>query len=137
MSHFSTIESAIRDREVLLGALASLGLTAESHEEPQAFTDWYGSTDQKAEVIVRGSTINTKADIGFARNADEAFTIWADKYDWDRSTLPGKHDFLDTLQQEYSTEMTRRIARARGMRVEETTLEDGTRRLVLTGVSRR
>lgn len=131
MSHFSTIQSQIKDRDILVQALTNLGLTAKVNEPAACFKGWYGPSDAKADVVISGKTVNTVADIAFEQ-ANDSYKIWADKFDWTTSNLPGKKDFLYNLHQEYATEVVRRKAEAQGLRIVEETQQNGTRRLTLT-----
>ena len=84
MSHYTSVQLEIRDRDALVAALADLGFDkVEVHEEPQHL---YGYEDderqQKAEIIIRRKYVgDTSNDIGFRRTKGGAFSAIISEYD--------------------------------------------------------
>lgn len=107
MSHFSTIRTRLTNRECLVQALEDLKLKPQVYETPQPLTGFYGDDDeQSAEIVVRGRTIKTRADIGFKWSCtDSAYQVIHDEYE----TAPrlGENFFTHKLMQAYGKRMVR------------------------------
>ncbi|MEJ1931441.1 DUF1257 domain-containing protein [Nostoc sp. NIES-2111] len=107
MSHFSTIKTRLVNRECLVQALEDLKLQPVVYEQPQPLIGFYGDDDeQSAEIVVKGSTIKARADIGFRWNGDSSvFEAIYDEYE----TAPrlGENFFTHQLMQAYGKRMVR------------------------------
>ncbi|MBD6621228.1 DUF1257 domain-containing protein [Komarekiella sp. 'clone 1'] len=115
MSHFSTVTTKLINRECLVQALTLLNLSPQVHEKPQSLKGYYGgSQGQSAEIIVRGSTIKVRADIGFKWNQTSGvYDVIHDSYE----TKPrlGEDFFSHKLMQAYG----QRIVRAKAEELQE------------------
>jgi len=84
VSHYTTIQLEIRDRDALVAALADLGFgRVEVHDQPQHL---HGYEDhvrpEKAEVIIRRKHVGPMSnDIGFRRTKTGAFEAIISEYD--------------------------------------------------------
>lgn len=131
MSHFTRIRTQLRDRDVLVEALAKLGhREVETHDQAQTLYGYQGDArPERAEVVIRRRHIGTASnDIGFARRPDGTFEAIIS--DFDRR----KYDatWLTKLTHSYSHVATLRYAETHGYEVATDELaQDGTRRLTL------
>lgn len=116
MSHYTTIETKIRDREALLLALADLGYpTVETHEQPAHLFGYMGEErPELAHVIIRRAQIgNLSNDIGFARDEAGCYRAIVSEYD---SREHGA-DWQRRLAVRYGYHATVRAAQRHGFRV--------------------
>ncbi|MBD6621103.1 DUF1257 domain-containing protein [Komarekiella sp. 'clone 1'] len=115
MSHFSTVTTKLTNRECLVQALTLLNLSPLVHEKARPLKGYYGgSQGQSAEIIVRGSTIKARADIGFCWNqASGVYDVIHDSYE----TVPrlGQDFFSNKLMLAYG----QRIVRAKALELQE------------------
>ncbi|BAY41950.1 hypothetical protein NIES2111_63460 (plasmid) [Nostoc sp. NIES-2111] len=115
MSHFSTVRTRLVNRECLVQALEDLKLKPQVYETPHPLTGFYGDDDeQSAEIVVKGSTIKARADIGFCWNADSGvFDAIYDEYE----TAPrlGENFFSHKLMHAYG----KRMVRAKALELQE------------------
>jgi len=88
MSAYKLIKCSIKDKEVLLKALAELGFTPDIYDKPQFLRGYLGdSRNQLANIIVPKEQINklyTKAsnDLGFVWNEEtEQYDMICSEYD--------------------------------------------------------
>ncbi|WP_193200269.1 DUF1257 domain-containing protein [Nostoc sp. MG11] len=107
MSHFSKVTTKLTNRECLVQALTLLNLSPQVHEKARPLKGYYGSSQgQSAEIIVRGSTIKARADIGFKWNqVSQVYDVIHDSYE----TNPrlGKDFFTHSLMLAYGQRMVR------------------------------
>ena len=125
MSHFTSIETKIRDLDALRLACAELGLdTAEN-----AFARGYGSQRRHGRLVVR---LKGPYDVAVnpAANAD-GYVLETDLWQGhvERELGPG----LGRLRQLYAVHKATAEARRRGLRVRRSVLPDGKIRLNVTG----
>ncbi|MEV0218346.1 DUF1257 domain-containing protein [Streptomyces sp. NPDC050704] len=131
MSHFTRVRTALRDPDLLVQALATLGFTTvETHDTPQTLYGYQGDArPDRAEVIIRRRHIGRLSnDIGFRRRDDGAFEAVISEYDRSRYDQP----WLTRLARAYGHAAALRYAEDNGYEVDSDVLEDdGRRRLVL------
>ncbi|MEO3840589.1 DUF1257 domain-containing protein [Streptomyces sp. B22F1] len=131
MSHFTRIRTKLRDADVLVEALRTVGYDhVEVHDEPATLYGYQGDArPERAEVVIRRAHIGPASnDIGFARQPDGSFEAIISEYDRHR------HDpaWLTRLSQSYGHAATLRYAAEHGYEVATDELQqDGTRRLTL------
>ena len=131
MSHFTRLQTKIKEVEPLVAALADVGYpTVEVHEEAVPLRGWLGDRrQQQAHVVVRRRHVGRLSnDIGFERQADGTFQAWISDYDRHR------HDqkWLRRLEARYAYHATRQTLARQGFSVVGEEQEaDGTIRLVL------
>lgn len=121
MSHFSVVQSKIKDRSALVSALRQLNLEFEEATDQQLlemYTRWSGNQKHLVDILIRGKTLDSGADIGF-KLVDNNFQIIADSWEIERSKLP---QFRKLLAEEYTVQ----VAVKSGYRViSRTTAADG------------
>ena len=111
MSHFSSIKTAIKDKECLVSALTELNFQLLIHEENKPIQGYYGgSQGYSAEVVIPASTINTRSDVGFRRTESGEYELVQDLYE-----TPNHHQFGRRFLQEkvmpiYGSHLVRKIA---------------------------
>lgn len=131
MSHFTNIQTQIKDINSLVKALADLGFkTVELCEAAQHLYGYEGDARaQTAEVIVRRQFIGGMSnDIGFKRQPDGTFEAVISEFD----RLKYSQLWLNRLTQRYAYHALIANAPNQGFLIEsEETLEDGTLRVVL------
>ncbi|MEI8249705.1 MAG: DUF1257 domain-containing protein [Synechococcus sp. ELA057] len=132
MSHFSTIQTELRDREVLMAALGDLGYDAS--EGQQTVRGYRGqSVTADLAVLLSGGTDNSQAaDIGFRFNAESgSYELVADLDLW-RQPVPVER-FLSQLNQRYALRTILAATAAEGFQVSEQNQQiDGSIELVVT-----
>lgn len=126
MSHFSTIQTELRDRNALLAALGDLGYSAS--EEAQAVRGYRGQ-QVTAELAIRQEQ---GGDIGFRLNAESGcYELVADLDLW-RQPVPVER-FLSQLNQRYALRTILAATAEEGFQVSEQTQQlDGSIELVVT-----
>jgi hypothetical protein len=126
MSHFSTIQTELRDRVALLAALDDLGYDAS--EETQTVRGYRGQ-QVTAELAIRQEQ---GGDIGFRLNPDSGcYELVADLELW-RQPVPVER-FLSQLNQRYALRTILAATADEGFQVSEQTQQlDGSIELVVT-----
>ncbi|MGW0824423.1 DUF1257 domain-containing protein [Streptomyces sp. NPDC002845] len=131
MSHFTRVRTALRDPDLLVQALATLGFTTvEAHDTPQTLYGYQGDArPERAEVIIRRAHIGRLSnDIGFRRRDDGTFEAVISEYDRSHFDQP----WLTKVARAYGHAAALRYAEDNGYEVDSDVLEEnGRRRLVL------
>ncbi|MEE1939997.1 DUF1257 domain-containing protein [Streptomyces sp. TRM 70361] len=131
MSHFTRVRTSLRDADLLVTALASVGFTAvESHDTPQTLYGYQGDArPERAEVVIRRRHIGRLSnDIGFRRRDDGSFEAVISEYD---RAVHGR-TWLAEVARAYSHAAALRYAEDNGYEIDSDVVEeDGHRRLVL------
>lgn len=120
MSHFTEIQTQIRDIEALRDACAEMGLELLHNTEARG----YGSNRLQRENVIR---LRGPYDIALDKNGDGHFTLTTDWWHGHVEREVGK-DF-GRLLQIYGVHKTTREARRRGHSVRRRQLKDGSIRL--------
>lgn len=135
MSHFSSVELQIKDREALEAALKTIGFEIESHKTAQALnTHWSSMTSGAAQIIVRCSNPKNqigRADIGFLQDGD-VWKLVADDYELRQSRVWTEQSLTSKIKVEYGVAVATKAAIAKGMMVDRLTTSDGKVQLKLT-----
>jgi len=126
MSHFSTIQTELRDREALLGALDDLGFSASQDAQP---VRGYRGQQVTADLAIRQEQ---GGDIGFRLNPESGcYELVADLELW-RQPVPVER-FLSQLNQRYALRTILAATAEEGFQVSEQTQQlDGSIELVVT-----
>lgn len=126
MSHFSTIQTELRDRDALLAALGELGYDAS--DESKTVRGFQGQ-QVSAELAIRQ---DQGGDIGFRLNPDSGcYELVADLDLW-RQPVPVER-FLSQLNQRYALRAILAASADEGFQVSEQTQQrDGSIELVVT-----
>lgn len=131
MSHFTTIQTQIKDTQALTQALADVGFSMiEVHDTPQALYGYQGDMrPETAEIIIRRQHISPWSnDIGFKRQANGTFKAIISEYDRQYYS----QQWLNQVTQRYGYHALMDSAPAQGFSIEsEEVLEDGTIRVVV------
>jgi len=126
MSHFSTIQTELRDREALLAALGDLGYSASEDSRP---VRGYRGQQVTAELAIRQEQ---GGDIGFRLNPQSGcYELVADLELW-RQPVPVER-FLSQLNQRYALRTILAATAEEGFQVSEQSQQrDGSIELVVT-----
>jgi hypothetical protein len=131
MSHFTSIQTEIRQIEYLTKALADMGFdSVEVHDFPVPLYGFEGDVrPESAEVIVRRKLISSRSnDMGFKRQPDGRFMAVISDYDSHQFS----RDWVKGLSQRYAYHALIGTAPQQGFTVEEEeVLEDGTIRVII------
>jgi hypothetical protein len=121
MSHFSTIQTKIKDKTALARALVHMGFkeqVIELFDSPVTLKNYSGSDSNfKAEIRIKGAGWGNqnavggyKNDLGFERAADGTFVAHVDGHN---------QQWRERLERQYSREVIKGIAREKGFFIEE------------------
>ena len=125
MSHFTSIQTQIKDIEALREACTELGLEL----LPNAEARGYGSTRHRGEFIIR---LKGPYDVALNRQTDGTFGLTTDWWDGHVENELGSN--YGRLLQLYAVHKTAREARKRGLNVQRTQRADGSIKLTLGGL---
>ena len=125
MSHFTTIQTQIKDIEALHEACRELGLEL----LPNAEARGYGSARQRGEFVIR---LKGPYDVALNRQTDGAYGLSTDWWDGHVEKEVGGN--YGRLLQLYAAHKTAREARKRGLSVLRTQRSDGSIKLTLGGL---
>ncbi len=118
MSHFSTIQTKIKDRDALLEALERVG------ERPNV--PWKGTS--VIELVLLNPVhaedhttvevdISIGVDVGFKLNESGTYELIADRQTWDKD-VPIER-FMEKVTQQYARMLLHRTAKEKGFEIEE------------------
>lgn len=124
MSHFTTIQTQIKDIPVLRSACAELGLTVLENTTARG----YGDNTHPGRFVIR---LKGPYDIAVNRENDH-FGLTADLWEGHVEKEVGKN--FGRLLQVYGVHKTTVEARRRGLRVRRENLNTGEVKLILEGV---
>ncbi|MCS6782686.1 MAG: DUF1257 domain-containing protein [Gloeomargarita sp. SKYBB_i_bin120] len=123
MSHFSTIQTRLRDKEALAAALTRLNYTYQTGPLP---VRGYRGQTQMADLVIPQAN---GYDIGFAWDGQQ-YNLVADLQYWQQPL--SVEGFLRQLHQQYAYEVVLAQTQRQGFQVMETQrLSDGSVRLVV------
>ena len=125
MSHFTTIQTAIRDIRALREACSELGLEVLDN----AVARGYGSNTNKGDYVIR---LKGPYDVALTRQADGTFTMATDWWDGHVAKEVGAN--YGRLLQLYGVHKARIEAQRKGYTVRRQTLGDGSIKLCIGGV---
>ena len=108
MSHFSTIKTKIKDKEILIQALNLLQYNVQNDQE---LINPINHRHEKVKVDV-----SITDDIGFKWNG-ESYDLVADEQTWDLD-VPVQR-FIDKLTQQYAVQNIKKVAVEEGFNVEQ------------------
>ena len=109
MSHFSTIKTKIKDKEILVQALLLLQYNV---QEDQELINPINHQHEKVKVDV-----SIGNDIGFRLNKNGEYELVADIQTWDLD-VPVRR-FIDKLTQQYAVQNIKKVAVEEGFNVEQ------------------
>jgi hypothetical protein len=113
MSHFSSIKTAIKDKECLVSALTELNFQLIVHDGNQSIQGYYGgSQGYSAEVVIPASTIQTRSDVGFRRTEGGEYELVQDLYETQNHHQFGRRFLQEKVMPIYGSHLVRKIARS-------------------------
>ena len=122
MSHFTTIETLIKDIDALRAACAELNLTVVQNAQARGF----GSNQHHGDYVVQ---LKGPYDIAVCHQSDGHYTLVADQWDGHVENEVGKS--FSRLLQLYGVHKATREAQKRGLSVKRKQLANGTIKLSL------
>lgn len=125
MSHWTTIQTQIRDIEALRAACAELKLQLLQNAEARG----YGNNGQQGDYIIR---LNGPHDIAISRQANGGFVLATDWWDGHVEKEVGKN--YGRLLQLYAVHKATHEARKRGLSVHRIPQKNGAIKLSIEGV---
>ena len=125
MSHFTTIQTQIKDLTALREACTELGLPLLQDAEARG----YGGTRQPGEFVIQ---LKGPYDIAVNRQTDGSYGLITDWWDGHVEREVGSN--YGRLLQLYAVHKASREARKRGLLVQRTLRTDGSIKLTLGGV---
>lgn len=125
MSHFTTIQTQVRDIDALREACAELGVTL----EPSTTARGYSGNAIKGDYVIR---LNGPYDVALNRQQDGSYGLTADWWSGHVAREVGEN--YGRLLQLYGVHKASREARSRGYSVRRVPVRDGNIKLVIEGV---
>ena len=126
MSHFTTINTQIKDLEALRSACTELGLSLLQNANARG----YVSNTTKGEFVIR---LKGPYDIALNKQKDSSYGITADLWAGHVEKEVGKN--YGRLMQLYAVHKATREARKKGHFVTRSAKQDGSIKLVIAGVA--
>ena len=109
MSHFSTIKTKLKDKDVLLKALLTIGLPVDVNKELE------NPVGHEHAKVLCDITLGT--DIGFRLNTQtKTYELVTDIQTWNHSIPPKR--MIEKVTQEYAAELVTREVKRKGFEVE-------------------
>lgn len=125
MSHFTTIQTQIKDIEALRDACAELGLGLLQNAEARG----YGGNHQRGDFIIR---LKGPYDVALNRQTDGTYGLSTDW--WDGHVEKEIGSKYGRLLQLYAVHKAAREARKRGLTVQRALRTDGSIKLTIGGM---
>ncbi len=125
MSHFTSIQTQIKDIEALREACRELGLELLQNAEARG----YGSTRQRGDFVIR---LKGPYDVALNRQTDGTYGLSTDWWDGHVEKEVGSN--YGRLLQLYAVHKATREARKRGLIVQRTLRTDGSIKLTIGGM---
>jgi hypothetical protein len=122
MSHFTSIQTQIKDPDALREACTELGLELLANAEARG----YGDQRQRGDFVIR---LKGPYDVALQRQSDGTFGLLADQWDGHVEQEVGQN--FGRLLQLYAVHKATREARKRGLSVQRTQRTDGSIKLTL------
>ncbi len=128
MSHFTRVQTVIRDQVLLEESLRQLHYTFQAGE--RLTIRGYQGNRESAQVVVN---TGSQYDIGFQRQADQTFQVCADWWGVQKDTSIRQEAFLQQVNQTYAHRAVRKQVVEDGYIIEEErVLENGEIELVVS-----
>jgi hypothetical protein len=125
MSHFTTINTQIKDIQALRDTCAELGLELLQNAEARG----YGTNRERAEYVIR---LKGPYDVALHRQSNGTYGLSTDWWDGHVEREVGSH--YGRLLQLYAVHKTAREARKRGLFVQRAQRSDGSIKLTIGGM---
>lgn len=114
MSHFTRVQTVIRDQGLLEEALRQLNYQFQSGES--VLVRGYQGNQESAQVVI---DTGSDYDIGFQRQADQSFAVCADWWGVRNKTKLREESFLQELNRTYAHLAVKRQVMEQGLIIEE------------------
>jgi len=114
VSHFTQVQTVIRDQALLEEALKALSYSFEAGETVP-IRGYQGNVETGQVVVDTGSTF----DIGFQRQADGSFQLCADWWGVQSDAQIGQEDFIEELNRTYAHLAVKKQVLEQGLIIEE------------------
>ena len=114
MSHFTRVQTVIRDQALLEEALRQLNYQFQSGES--VLVRGYQGNQESAQVVV---DTGSDYDIGFQRQADQSFAVCADWWGVRNKTKLREESFLQDLNRTYAHLAVKQQVIKQGLIIEE------------------
>lgn len=114
MSHFTQVQTVIRDQSLLEETLRQLNYQFQSGES--VLVRGYQGNQESAQVVI---DTGSDYDIGFQRQADQSFAVCADWWGVRNKTKLRQESFLQELNRTYAHLAVKRQVTAQGLIIEE------------------
>ena len=114
MSHFTRVQTVIRDQGLLEEALRQLNYQFQSGES--VLVRGYQGNQESAQVVIG---TGSGYDIGFQRQADQSFAVCADWWGVRNKTKLRQESFLQELNRTYAHLAVKRQVIKQGLIIEE------------------
>ena len=114
MSHFTRVQTVIRDQALLEEALRQLNYQFQSGES--VLVRGYQGNQESAQVVI---DTGSDYDIGFQRQADQSFAVCADWWGVRNHTKLRQESFLQELNRTYALLAVKRQVIEQGLIIEE------------------
>lgn len=125
MSHWTTIQTQVRDIDALRSACAELNLGLEEKAQARG----YGTTRHRGDFVIR---LKGPYDIALVRQTDGNYSLVTDWWNGHVEREVGTN--YGRLLQLYAVHKATREARKKGLTVQRSALANGAIKLVLGGV---
>ena len=126
MSHFTTVETKLKDLVAVCQAIQDLGLTYIESEEPVVVRGYQGA-QEKANLVIRASK---HYDVG-VRQTKEGYTFVADWWGIEMETGLKQEQWVEKVTQRYAYNKVLKEVKARGFTLEEEDVKAGEIRLTV------
>lgn len=123
MSHWTTVQTQIRDIEALRAACAELNLALLENAEARG----YGNNRHKGQLVIR---LNGPYDIALVRQTDGSFSLLTDWWDGHVEREVGRN--FGRLLQLYAVHKAAIEARKRGLSIQRKQLQNGAITLTIS-----
>ena len=114
MSHFTRVQTVIRDQALLEEALRQLHCRFQAGE--RVLVRGYQGNQESAQVVI---DTGSEYDIGFQRQADQSFAVCADWWGVRNNTKLREESFLQELNRTYALLAVKRQVIEQGLIIEE------------------
>jgi len=125
MSEYTTIESAYKDKDVIIATAKELGFQCEVGENLNLYGYRGDKRKQVADIVIRRQFIGAASnDIGFTKRADGKYDLTISEYD--RQTEKGTK-MMEEFPKLYASNVTLKELKKKGYKLKKRVVEqDGT-----------
>lgn len=114
MSHFTKVQTVIRDQELLEETLRQLNYQFQTGE--RLHIQSYQTRSKYGQIVIN---TGSNYDIGFQLQADQTFTVYADWWGVQRNTAIREEEFVNAVNRTYAHLAIKKQALEQGLIIEE------------------